>query len=126
MKIGNFIVIAPSPTCSRLRSLTVDSRLRDNGGRTEFLHVRDRHAVEEAIDAVLVVDYPIGTSRGHVLNSHHGIILLLGQFQHSLKSDYFSRRLFVSETILVGYRISPRENACQYKNFRLNSNALRN
>src|SRR3989442_10510277 len=55
MKIGNFIVIAPSPTCSCLRSLTVDSRLRDNGGRTEFLHVLDRHAVEEAIDAVLDV-----------------------------------------------------------------------
>src|SRR6266571_8393131 len=55
MKIGNFIVIAPSPTGSRLRSLTVDSRLRDNGGRTEFLHVLDRHAVEEAIDAVLDV-----------------------------------------------------------------------
>src|SRR5947209_14384839 len=54
MKIGNYIVIAPS-TCSRLRSLTVDSRLRNNGGRTEFLHVRDRHAVEEAIDAVLNV-----------------------------------------------------------------------
>src|SRR3989442_14782542 len=58
MKIGNFIVIAPSPSCSRLRSLTVDSRLRHNGGRTEFLHVRDRHALEEAIDAV--VDVPEG------------------------------------------------------------------
>src|SRR5712691_10866593 len=54
MKIGNFIVIAPS-TWSRLRSLTVDSRLRDNGGRTEFLHVLDRHAVEKAVDAVLDV-----------------------------------------------------------------------
>src|SRR5712692_1555484 len=55
MKIGNFIVIAPSPTRSRLRSLTVDSRLRHDSGRTEFLHVRDRHTVEEAIDAVLDV-----------------------------------------------------------------------
>src|SRR2546425_11885896 len=55
MKIGNFIVIAPSPTCSRLSSMTVESRLRHNGGRTEFLHVRDRHTVEEAIDAVLDV-----------------------------------------------------------------------
>src|SRR5437016_3430965 len=115
MKIGNFIVIAPSPTCSRLRSLTVDSRLRNNGGRTEFLHVRDRHAVEEAIDAVLNV----AEVRADIA------VRLLGQFQHSLKSDYFSRRLFLSETILVGYTISPRENACQYKNFRLNSNALR-
>src|SRR5205807_4526241 len=55
MKIGNFIVIAPSPTCSCLRSLTVDSRLRDNGGRSESLHVLDLHAVEEAIHAVLDV-----------------------------------------------------------------------
>src|SRR5436309_2621024 len=47
--------IAPSPNCSRLSSMTVESRLRHDGGRTEFLHVRDRHTVEEAIDAVLDV-----------------------------------------------------------------------
>src|SRR3989449_6233963 len=38
--------IAPSPNCSRLSSMTVESRLRHDSGRTEFLHVlelkRDR------------------------------------------------------------------------------------
>src|SRR5207249_11643643 len=47
--------IAPSSNCSRLSSVTVESRLRHDGGRTEFLHVRDRHTVEEAMDAVLDV-----------------------------------------------------------------------
>src|SRR2546427_11483007 len=47
--------IAPSPNCSRLSSMTVESRLRHDSGRTEFLHVLDRHTVEEAIDAVLDV-----------------------------------------------------------------------
>src|SRR5437879_13736046 len=47
--------IAPSANCSRLSSMTVKSRLRHNGGRTESLHVLAGHTGEEAVDSALYV-----------------------------------------------------------------------